>query len=97
MNTNFSFSSYVKPYKAVSKASISRWLREVMTRSGIDTDVFKAHSVRAAATSRAKQSMVPIDHILARAGWSSTCTFARYYDKPIAKDTDVFAESILKT
>ncbi|XP_070559449.1 uncharacterized protein [Ptychodera flava] len=90
------FISYVKPHKAVSKASISRWIREVMTRSGIDTDKFKAHSVRAVATSRAKQSFVPVEHILATAGWSSLCTFAKFYDKPTATDSDLFAHSVLK-
>ena len=86
--------SYVKPHKAVATSTISRWIRDVMTRSGIDTSIFKAHSVRTAASSKAKMNYVPTQHILTTAGWSSTCTFAKYYDKPIVKE-NAFAMGVL--
>ena len=41
--------SYLKPHKAVSKQTISRWIKKVMFEAGIDTNVFKSHSTRAAA------------------------------------------------
>lgn len=88
------FISYVKPFKAVSKATISRWIHEVMGLAGIDTDQFKPHSVRAAATSKAKERAVPIHHILQTAGWRTQCTFAKFYDKPI-QNINTFADSIL--
>ncbi len=87
--------SYVKPYKSVSTSTISRWIKDVMRQSGIDTDQFKPHSVRAATTSKAKQSLVSIDLILKTAGWSSQCTFAKFYDRTIQKDVS-FAEEVLK-
>ena len=68
-----------------------------MRLSGIDTDIFKSHSVRAATTctSKAKQSLVPIDLILKTAGWSSQSTFAKFYDRAIQTDVS-FAEEVLK-
>ena len=41
------FISCIKPYKQVSRETISRWIRSVMEAAGIDTKVFKPHSTRA--------------------------------------------------
>ena len=89
------FISYVKPFRPVSSSTISRWIRDVMQQSGIDIDQFKPHSVRAATTSKAKASLVPIDHILKTAGWSSGSTFAKFYDKPVQQE-NTFAQEVLK-
>jgi hypothetical protein len=43
--------SYVKPNRPVSKDTVARWVKEVLTSSGIDTNVYGAHSSRAASTS----------------------------------------------
>lgn len=87
--------SYVKPYRPVSRDTISRWIRVVMSRSGIDIRKFTAHSVRAAATSKAKAMMVPISDILKTAGWSQESTFAKFYDKTI-QGQNKFAEAVLR-
>ena len=87
--------SYVKPYKSVSTSPISRWIKDLMWQSGKDTGIFKPHSVRTATTSKAKQSLVPIDFILKTAGWSFQSTFAKFYDRAIQKDVS-FAEEVLK-
>ena len=46
-----------------------------MTSAGVDTTIFKPHSTRAAATSKAKTASVPIQEILKTAGWSSSRCF----------------------
>jgi len=51
--------------------------------SGINTDIFKAHSTRSAATSATFVAGIPIADILMTAGWTSECTFAKYYNKPV--------------
>ena len=40
-NVNSLFISYIKPYKAVSSATIGRWIRSVMSCSGIDCEKYK--------------------------------------------------------
>ncbi|CAH3113986.1 unnamed protein product, partial [Pocillopora meandrina] len=45
--------SFQKPHKPVSTDTISRWLKTVLEKSGIDTSVFKGHSTRAASASAA--------------------------------------------
>ena len=86
--------SYVAPHQGVSTSTISRWIKTMMARAGIDTDRFKPHSVRGASTSKAKKADYPIDEILKAAGWSNASTFARFYDRPVAGSS--FADTVLK-
>lgn len=74
---------YQKPFRKVSRDTISRWVKTVLTDSGIDISRFKLHSTRAASTSAANNASVSLDDILQTAGWCSESTFAKYYKKPI--------------
>ena len=89
------FVSYSKPFKPVSWDTISRWVRTVLQKSGIDVNPFKPHSTRAAATSKAFLKSVPLEHILSVAGWSSSVTFAKFYKKPVI-NTDSFSTVLLQ-
>jgi hypothetical protein len=86
--------SYQKPHRPIGVSTISRWIRTVMQRAGIDTSVFKAHSTRAAATSKAKAQHVPVKEIMEKAGWSRETTFAKFYDKKV--DRDRFTKAVLR-
>ena len=63
------FISYVKPHKAVSKDTISRWIRTVMMNAGLDVTTFKPHSTRSAATSKATQASICSYTGYIEAGW----------------------------
>ena len=89
------FISFVKPYEGVSKDSIARWVKEIMSLAGLDTSIFTPHSVRSASTSSALRARVPLQTILSTAGWARHSTFTKYYQKPI-KDSD-FSSKILKS
>lgn len=90
------FISFKKPYKAVSSQTLSRWIKNTLTSSGINTNIFCAYSTRHASTSAAKRSGVNIDVIRKTAGWSEKSgTFARFYNRNIVSDKDVFAQAIL--
>ena len=73
------FISFVKPHGAVSPTTISRWIKTVLCDAGIDTSVFKAHSVKRAATSAAYNKGVPVERNLKLANWSNESTFRRFY------------------
>ena len=89
------FISYRKPYKAVTKTTISRWVKSLLM-AGIDVCGFKPHSTRAATTFKAALLHVPLDTILQTAGWSQKCTFRKYYDKLVTQDVNQeFADKIL--
>ena len=89
------FISYNRPFKRVSRDTISCWVKLVLTDSGIiDTSRFKPHSTRAASMSAASNASVSLDDILHTAGWSSESTFTKFYNKPIVKE-NTFADKVL--
>ncbi|GFO23697.1 tyrosine recombinase xerc [Plakobranchus ocellatus] len=78
------FVSFISPYKAVTSMTISRWLKLVklvLSKAGIDTIVFSAHSTRAAAASSAAVKL-DIANVMASVGWKSSQTFHKFYYKP---------------
>ncbi len=87
--------SYRKPYKRVSRDTVSRWLKWVMNNAGIDTGKFSSHSTRAASVSAANQVGIPMDTILSAAGWSNSSTFDRFYNKNLAEQ-GTFANAVLE-
>lgn len=90
------FVSLRRPHRNVSSQTLSHWIKDVLTESGVDTDMFSAHSTRHASTSTARSLGVNIDIIRRTAGWSdSSGVFARFYNKEIICDTSVFASAIL--
>ena len=91
-NCNKLFISYIKLFGPVTKDTISRWLKNVMSRSGIDINTVSAHSVRAASTSKAYANLVPVDNILKVAGWSNE----RFYKKPIETAKSGYQKAVLK-
>lgn len=86
--------SFVRPYGQVSKNTIARWIKSAMGTSGIDLSRFTPHSTRASATSTACKRGVSLQTICKTAGWSSSSTFAKFYNKP-TYDYGEVAKSIL--
>ena len=43
------FLAMVHPHKPVTSSTMARWLRTLLEKAGIDTDIFEAHSTRSAA------------------------------------------------
>ena len=51
--------------------TLSRWVQKTMQQAGIDTNIFKPHSTRSAASSAAFAKFIPIDQILSLGKWRS--------------------------
>jgi hypothetical protein len=83
----------VAPHNPVKTGTIANWLKKVMTAAGIDTEKYKAHSTRAASTSKAKIGGLSVQDSLKQANWSRSGTFARFYER----DTkgSIFADKVL--
>ncbi len=91
---DFLLISWRKPHKKVTKDTISRWIKETMTRSGINTETFQAHSTRAASTSAVVKKGASMRCILEAGGWSAESTFTKYYRKEKIKEN--FGQQLLK-
>ncbi|XP_072015819.1 uncharacterized protein [Amphiura filiformis] len=77
--------SYMKPHKKVGSATVGHWVKTTMAKAGIDTTVYKPHSIRSASVSNAASTAgVPLQQILQTAGWTNAGTFARFYRKKIS-------------
>ena len=81
----------IKPHKPVSSSTVGRWLKTVLKNAGIDKSIFKAHSVRSAATSSASEAGVTTATIF-DAGQPKT-VFQRFYYKP--KHNTTFGHAVL--
>ena len=75
--------SYVPPYKAVGTQTVARWTKTVMKDSGIDTQIFKAHSTRGSSASKMAKMGTPLKDILKRGCWSDESTFKHFYLRDI--------------
>ena len=69
--------------RPVAKASISRWVREVMYLAGIDISTFAPHSTRGASISEATRRGATPKQILSQGNWSNLGTYQRLYNREI--------------
>ncbi len=82
-NSNRLLISHKKPHNSIGSATVGRWIKSYLKASGIDTNVFSAHSVRGASASQAARKGVPVDTILCTANWSAASTFNRFYRRDL--------------
>jgi len=75
------FLTTIKPHSPASSSTIARWLKSLLGKAGIDTAIFKAHSVRGAAATAAHNAGVTTGDILNAADWSTQSVFQKFYYK----------------
>jgi len=91
------FLSYVKPHNPVTSQRIAHWIKDTLTKAGVDTNTFKGHSVRGASTSAAVGKRLHIADVLKTADWSSESTFRQFYYRSSNSAEKNFAQSVLST
>ena len=87
--------SHLRPHKEVKRSTIANWVKLVMSLSGIDVSVYKAHSCRSASTSKAKVLGLSLEDILKRGQWTNISTWQRFYNKQIIRAQSSFSSTIL--
>ena len=68
--------------KSVTKTTLARWLKTVLSLSGINTDIFKAHSYRGAGLTKAYEKGANIAQVMAQGDWRNAKTFLQFYYAP---------------
>ena len=91
--TNELFVTLKKPHKAISRATLSRWIKDVLQAAGIDVTIFGAHSTRSASASAALSGGASMETILKAAAWSSDLTFGIFYNKVVGES---YAQAVYK-
>ena len=84
---------YVRPHKPVTSQRLAHWIKDLLAEGGVDTNVFKAHSVRGVSTSAAAKKGVSISDILKTADWSGESTFRKFYYRDTAESS--FTKKVL--
>lgn len=84
--------SFQKPHNPIATCSVARWIKDVLAKSNIDTTVFKAHSTRGAATSKATNLGLSANQIMEKANWQHASTFRRFYYRECS---DEFQKAVL--
>ena len=82
------FLSWIGKYDPVTSSTIARWLKTCLAEAGIDTSIFKAHSVKGASSSTAAAAGVTTADILNTADWSSATTFQKFYFRQTKESVD---------
>ena len=59
-------------------ATITRWIKTGLSKAGIDTSIFKTHSIRSASTSAAADAMFSVSEITEAADWSSASVLEKF-------------------
>ena len=73
-------------------------MKNVLNKSGLDTEMSTAHSSRYASTSAAKRKGVNIDSIRKTArSTANSMTFTKFYDLQVIEDKNAFAKAVLKS
>ncbi|XP_077110684.1 uncharacterized protein LOC143805654 [Ranitomeya variabilis] len=87
----------------VTKATLSRWIREAihlayLSKGESPPEGVKAHSARAVSSSWAENKDIPIELICKAATWSSPSTFYRHYRLDLSSASDLaFGRAVLST
>ena len=76
------FLAITSPHKPVKSATLAHWIENLLVKSGIDSNIFTAHSTRGAASSTTARAGMSVSDILRVADWTSDNTFQRFYYKP---------------
>ena len=87
--------SSVKPHNEVQKSTVSGWIKTTLGDAGIDTNQFKAHSTRAASTSKASVCGLSLQDILNRGKWSSDSTWQKHYHKFVISKAKQYQDTIM--
>ena len=75
------------PHPPIRASIIGRWIKLLLSETGVDTTIYSAHSTRGASASKAMGAGISIESILRTGSWASECVFSRHYNRPINEET----------
>ena len=94
-NTHGVFLSVNKPHKPITRARLTKWVLKMLHVSGIDTNLFKAHSMRSASSSKVANLGLPLKDILENGNWSGDSTWQKFYHKRVSTASMRYQETLL--
>jgi hypothetical protein len=75
---------------SIRPSTMSSWVKSIMARSGVDTTIYKAHSIRSVSSTKVVEKGQSIQAVKENAGWSlNSNTFKRFYTNQQTKTLQV--------
>jgi site-specific recombinase XerD len=81
------FLSFIDKHRSVLSCTLAGWLKSIMDAAGVDTTTYKAHSTRAASTSKAQLQGLSVEQIVKQGNWTKAKTFQKFYFKHIGTES----------
>ena len=88
--------SFKKPHKPVCKSTLARWIKDTLLQADVDTNVFKAHSMRGASTSKAFLKGLSVKEVVDHGKWSLESTWQKFYHKEVESASKKYQDSVLR-
>ena len=73
------FVSIRRPHKPVTRPPLTKWVLKMLKLAGIDTNKFKAHSMRSAASSKVASLGLKLRDVLENDNWSRESAWQKLY------------------
>ena len=64
-------------------ATVSRWIKNIMSEAGIDKNLYKPHSTQGASSSFLLSSDMPLDDVLKKGCWLTPSVFKSHYARTV--------------
>jgi hypothetical protein len=71
------------PHSDASADTVRNWVRDGLTKCGVDMSSFRVHSTRSVSSSSAARIGCPLADILAAANWKNASCFRQFYCRPL--------------
>ena len=77
------FVALVKPHRSVTSQTLARWMKTILTSTGVDNSIWKPHAVRSTAAAHLKvDKNLDLVQICRLADWSNVSgTFKKFYQR----------------
>ena len=87
--------SYIAPHKPISKSRLAGWIKDSINLAGVDTNIFTAHSVRGASSSKVFLQGLSAKEVIDHGSWARESTWQKFYYKQVDSTTKRFQDKVL--
>lgn len=93
------FLGFQNPHNEITSSTLARWIKFVLRESGVNTNIFQAHSSRSASTSKVSSNLalngLSVKDILNKGNWSRESTWQKFYNRSLGDTSPSFVEAVL--
>ena len=89
------FLSYIAPHKPISKSRLAGWIKDSINLAGVGTNIFTAHSVRGASSSKVFLQGLSAKEVIDHGSGARESTWQKFYHKEDDPSAKKFQRKVL--